>query len=58
MKVMKFWFTFTRGLPVTFHFQTRDHTVLWKRLYGVQIGQWFIGVVASSDDMSVERRRT
>ncbi len=47
-----FWFTFKRGFPVTFHLRS-DYTVTWKRIYGVQIGLTFIGVVQSEDRVPV-----
>lgn len=41
MKWLNMGFT---ALPVTFHLR-KDRTFLWQRITGIQIGDWFIGVI-------------
>lgn len=42
-----YWFKFL-GLPVTVHLR-KDHKFLWTRIYGAQIGPWFIGVIRGQE---------
>lgn len=44
-----YWHRFLNGLPVTVHLLTRDRTFLWTRIYGVQLGPWFIGCIKWSE---------
>lgn len=39
------WYAFRfEALPVTVHLE-RDRHFHWQRLYGIQIGAWFIGAI-------------
>lgn len=37
-----------RGVPITVHLRT-VHKFLWTRIYGVQIGPWFIGAIRGTE---------
>lgn len=42
------WYNFhfvNRPLPVTVHLDNADHKFHWRRLHGLQIGDWFIGLI-------------
>lgn len=65
MNIRRYWFNLRRGMPVTFHLQ-HEYQVRWHGIYGLSIGNWFIGAVRSSDfaqpptallDPPSERRR-
>lgn len=43
-----YWIRYLVGPLVTFHLQ-RAYEVRWNRIYGVQVGSWFVGAVRSSD---------
>lgn len=48
-KLRRYWLTYPlRGVPVTFHLKS-PYQVLWRGIYGISIGSWFIGAVKSSD---------
>ncbi len=60
MRFKLYWYSLRRGLPVTFHFDTRNHQTKWRGIYGVavRIGygaatrEWFVGFVRSGAGIS------
>lgn len=55
MRLKWYWFPLRRGLPVTFHLDTRDHRTMWRGIFGVAFRtgrgrtarEWFFGFVRS-----------
>lgn len=44
----RYWFTFKTPLRVTYHLLA-DLSTAWRGIYGVTIGDWFIGVIHGSN---------
>lgn len=42
-----YWFRLLR-LPVTVHLHT-DHRFEWTRIYGLQVGSWFVGAIQGTE---------
>lgn len=41
-----YWFHFrARRLPVVVHLDKRPRLFMWSRIHGLQMGDWFIGVI-------------
>lgn len=52
------WFWFPRiTVPLTYHLLT-EHHVVWRSIFGVQIGGVFFGVVRSDTDLIAESAET
>ena len=48
MNLRWYWLRFVDGPMVTFHLQS-NYQVRWNRIFGVQLGPWFVGAVRSRD---------
>jgi hypothetical protein len=47
LRTFVYWHRF-QSLPVTLHL-TRDRRFSWTRIYGVQVGPWFIGAIRGTE---------